>query len=270
MIVVPKSFLGFQRPFSSLILDSGKLLVADYLARELVLLDLQSEEKVSITQNGRNGSVLGPHCVTYSNDHHWIFVTDYLGKKILKFTADLKFHSVFLDHETLKPHWLLTGPATLRIDANNHHYVCDYGSNSIQIFSEQGSFLGFMGKNSEGIPAAGKLPGEFDRVHDVLFLPDGGLIVVDTWNSRLQKFSNDRSQIDHIETGFELPVAIDGGNDLFVISDVGNSTVTLFNSKTFEKIQSWSDFLKPYDVRMNLNSLWVCDSDNRRIQMIHM
>jgi sugar lactone lactonase YvrE len=159
---------------------------------------------MSVTQDGRNGSVLGPHCLTYSKDRNWIYVTDYLGKKILKFTADLKFHSVFLDHETLKPDWLLTGPATLRIDPHNHYYVCDYGSNSIQIFSEQGDFLEFIGKSSEGRPIAGNLPNEFDRVHDILFLSDGGFIVVDTWNSRLQKFSKDRSEINQIQQGWKL------------------------------------------------------------------
>jgi len=97
---------------------------------------------------------------------------------------------------TLLAGWGTTGsgdgefdsPGDLAIDGAGNVYVADSGNNRVQRFEADGKFSGRFGANGgDGTIGAG--PGEFNQPSSVAVDADGYIYVLDTFNSRVQKFA---------------------------------------------------------------------------------
>jgi DNA-binding beta-propeller fold protein YncE len=262
-----RSYSGFFRPFAIERDSRGNFLIANFVTHPSVAV--LSPNFATLGYLGKEGldkeipSIAnslfsGPHSFAIHPKGD-IFITDYRLKRILRFSSAYEFLEVFLES---KASWHLTGPASTRIDPDGNFIVSDYGSHSLQKFSLAKTFLGWLGNDTnqkikdswrcEGEPARSVALGGFDRVHDIAFDPEKNLIVIDTWNHRIQKFSSDgkflgaigmkesgtptegfSKEVKIVETrapgGFSKPVSISMGSDFFVISEYGNSRIQKFS-----------------------------------------
>ena len=74
-------------------------------------------------------------------------------------------------------------PGWFAVDATGNVYIADDSDMAIKVFDQQGKYLS-IGKKGSG-------PGEFDRIRNMLFLPDGRLLVTDYVQRRTSFFSPD-------------------------------------------------------------------------------
>ena len=161
----------------------------------LAILDAKTFEVIRRVQMER---VL-PHSICVRNDT--VFVTEYLGRRISKYTIDGDFIAHAFPRNPAWPDWILNGPTSTCIDVDSNFYVCDFDSNSVQKFSPTGEFCGVLAK-SDSIPDTSswmtdlsKSPdrsfrqGQFDHPNDIALDREGNLYVVDMGNHRIQKFS---------------------------------------------------------------------------------
>jgi hypothetical protein len=259
---------GFHRPFAIQRDHNRNYLVCDFVNEPSVIVfdsdfsRLGYLSRTTLSPTLPAGAFKGPHAIDFDS-HGYIYVTDYLARRVLKYTSTYDFIDSILDAESLMPHWLLSGPATTRIDSEGNLIVSDYGSHSLQKFSPDGRFVEWLGADkfkstshtwrTSGEPVTSHEPGGFDRLHDVGFDLEGNLLVVDTWNHRIQKFSRNGELLgvlglksnhtltekfemnaDIIETdesgGFSKPVAISLSGEFFVTSEFGNSRIQRFAS----------------------------------------
>lgn len=191
----------------------------------------------------------------------------------------------------------LKGPATTRIDARGRILVAEYALNLLLVFDPQGAYLGRLGfevgvgaleldPGRAGVPAA-TAAGAFDRPHMAMGTPDGGWVVADTWNHRLQRFSAQGHFIGCLVDGRgwqvqvqETGVAVDHGLSCPVAVDAnrtGQCLVTAWgrNQVLFLDAQGRLvplplpfDLNKPYDARFFRDGLVIADSHHGRILII--
>ena len=200
--------------------------------------------------------------------------------------------------------WLLTAPAGIEIFPDDMIIVADYGSHTLQRFFPDGSFDawhdGTTRWRSDGAPSCVASKDGFDRVHAAIPMPDGRMLVADTWQHRMRIFDSKGSP-DSLIGGpvassnmgmFNAPVSIALLPDGFVVSEYENPRLQYFNFDG--QVHSWlgvdqngvppdnwrydnvvvnsSDvlggFWHPYDVKPYGNGLVVADTDNARIQCI--
>ncbi|MDH7513287.1 MAG: 6-bladed beta-propeller [Clostridiales bacterium] len=73
-------------------------------------------------------------------------------------------------------------PGWFAVDATGNAYIADDSDMAIKVFDPQGKYLKSIGRKGSG-------PGEFERVRNMLFLPDGRLLVTDYEQRRTSFFS---------------------------------------------------------------------------------
>ncbi|MDB5036568.1 MAG: repeat containing protein [Bacteriovoracaceae bacterium] len=260
---------GFSRPFAIQQDSKKRFYVANFIENPSVgIFDETFEpvgwltsKKLSKTLSASKDSLFqGPHSILIDKDG--IFVSDYRARKIFKFSIDGEFIENFLSRDGQALDWLLSGPASAQMDSDKNFYISDYGSHSIQKFSSTGEFLGWLGAtingkvtpgwNTQMAPHVSRELGGFDRPHSLVFDGESNLLIADTWNHRVQKFSYDgrflgwlgmkqdgsltkgfESRGYSLETstpgGFSKPVSIDIEDDIFVVSEYGNSRIQKFS-----------------------------------------
>lgn len=304
-----RSIQGFHRPFAIHQDRIGNFLVADFILEPgVAIFDADFSPRGWITENGlsphrpkpEDSLFVGPHSIDFDSRGQ-IYICDYRAERVLKFSSDFRLLEVVIDHKTQKLDWLCSGPATCRIDANDDLLISDYGSHSLQKFSANGTFIEWLGRSQDGdfsdvwrttgTPAVSHEIGGFDRLHAVDFDREKNLLIVDTWNHRIQKFSQKGMFLgwlgmpidstinpgwlkigEAIESekagGFSKPVAISRDDDYFVTAEYGTSRIQKFSldGKCLES--NFGSFLHPYDVKSISGVLYVADSDHQRIAVI--
>jgi sugar lactone lactonase YvrE len=261
---------GFERPFGVRAEAGGSVLVCDLKAGR-------------IARSGGAGGEWkadgGPHSVAVAADGT-AYATLFYGRRIVRLGGDGRLETVAAA-DPARP-WLLAGPAGIELDPAGRLVVGDYGSDSLQRFSPDGEFLGWLGAGASGwteagAPSKSAEPGGFDRVHAALFMPDGTMLAADTWNHRLQRFDASGRFLEALGRKgaapgeFDAPVALaalDGG---FVCSEYGGSRVRSFDASG--RPRAWKgaalDGLNhPYDVKSDGTRLLVADTDNRRVLIV--
>lgn len=261
-----------QRPFG---LCLGKtpshLWICDYKAACVLKFDLSTKQ----TTVFKHPDMIGPHAVTLHPHGNSIIVTDYLGKQMLEWTTEGDFKGRW--NQSNSESSLLHGPATALFKRDKTLLVSDYGSHSIVKFDSHGVFIGKLSLHGH----------QLDRVHACAELPDGDLLVVDTWNHlvlKVDQYGNPKSQLSSLKSGFlpfkslqtvgspqdqlQLPVSIDIQEDLFVISEVGSHRLSIFD---LNGVLQWSyseGLFKPYDVKFFGKNCLVADTDHGRVVKI--
>ena len=175
---------------------------------------------------------------------------------------------------------ILEGPATASIDQSGAMFVTEYAQNLVLKFSLDGTYVGRLGRSATGklykydselgsVPSSA-MPGGFDRPHMAVSLTDGSLIVADTWNDRLQRFSEDGELLSPMGGHVSRPVSVDQdrlgrvlvtcwGNDELVLYDASSQSLGVKNIPVLNK---------PYDARFYREGIVVADSLNGRVLVI--
>lgn len=173
----------------------------------------------------------------------------------------------------------LSGPATARVGRQGRVLVAEYAQNLILAFDPDGSFRGRLGRSAanealrydvgRGPVPPSSLPGGFDRPHMAMPLVDGSLLVADTWNNRLQRFSPQGEPVawPGADTAIPCPVAIDeDGAGRILVTAWGSGELLLFAPDGRRlHLGGIPKLDRPYDARFYRDGLVVADSHNGRV-----
>lgn len=198
---------------------------------------------------------------------------------------------------------LLSAPSAVAIDSADNVWVADTANNRIQQFNSKGEFVLAFGKNVNKTKAeqtgpegpknvctaasghvcqagvAGAANGQLSAPKGIALTPGGNLMVVDTANNRVQKFSPQGeylakvgslgSGVAQLKEPAGIAVASDGS---ILVADAANNRVQQWSS-TFEFIRSigassfaGTAFDRPTAVTFDpAGYLWVLDQNNERV-----
>ncbi|WP_162181395.1 NHL repeat-containing protein [Thalassospira australica] len=216
----------------------------------------------------------GPHSVAVGGDGK-IFVTTYYEAGVFVLSSAGRLITTLGRGYDSGPR--LAGPATGVLTSERTLCVTEYSLNAVFRYDVHGMvFEGALGGGKPGFRDVGSCstgggPCAFDRPHMCKSDADGDLVVVDTWNHRLQKFTpggqfigclgssssgwSENSgdvQSTTIHGGFNAPVAVsfdDFGR--FVVTDWGNNRLLWFNSGgQVTSIEDELDLETPYDAQV--------------------
>ena len=180
-------------------------------------------------------------------------------------------------------------PRAVTVDGEGRIYVADSGNNRVQVFNPDGTFIREWGgtcklDTGEGCVNGGS--GQFNEPWGIAVGLDGSVYVSDTWNHRVQKFTNAGEFVTMWgvfgSTGGELgqealfygPRTVTVGRDGNVyVMDTGNKRVQVFTPDGVF-ITQWGGggviegrFDEPVGLGQDADGNWyVADTWNRRIQ----
>lgn len=235
---------GFGRPFGLGEDAAGRLLVTDMDRHTLVRFDSALEHHEAIVGPG---TFDGPHSVDLAADGR-LFVTCYYTPAIY----------VIADGAPVKLSTSLEGPASAFLDGNDHLLVAEYAKNAIIALETDGR-------------EAFQFSGTFDRPHMARALPDGDVIVADTWNNRLQRFDQ-RGQLlnDRLAT-MNCPVAFDADAERgWLVTAWGDNCIVRLdaNGRPLGRLDA-PPLEKPYDARwLSGDRVAVADSHHGRVLIL--
>jgi len=177
----------------------------------------------------------------------------------------------------------LNAPRGVAVGADGTIYVADSRNHRIQQFSRDGEPLNTWGSFADA--ATGNAPGgTFNEPWDLAVGPDGSVLVADTWNHRVQRFSADGEFL--AMWGFfgagEAPEAFWGPRSVAVsadgrvfVTDTGNKRIVVFTldgefvTEFGEVGFSPGQFDEPVGLALDgLGQLFVADTWNQRIQVL--
>ena len=301
---------GFGRPMGLGVGSRGELLVTDMDCHTLARLDTELRRyqchegsargwgEFTPLAPGRSaqrprqkpGAWNGPHGVVQDSLGR-LLVTCYYSPLVAALTQD-GATEVLIGGDWLK------GPATTRVDAQGRILVAEYALNLLMVFDPQGAYLGRLGFEAgmrplkfdpgrAAVPAS-TAAGAFDRLHMAIGTPDGALVVADTWNHRLQRFSaqgdfiaclvDGRGWLSQVEAssvavdhGLSCPVAVDW-NDAgqWLVTAWGRNQVLLLDAQGQPvPLPLPFDLDKPYDARFFRDGLVIADSHHGRILIVN-
>ncbi|MBN1304363.1 MAG: TIGR03663 family protein [Anaerolineales bacterium] len=176
----------------------------------------------------------------------------------------------------------MNGPRGIAVAPDSSLYVADSRNHRIQHFNADGSFINAWGSYANILD--GEIPpGTFNEPWGVAVGPDGSVYVADTWNHRIQKFTEDGKFIAAWGTyGLaETPLSMWGPRDIAVskdgrlvfVTDAGNKRVVVFTERG-EPVTAFGEigydpgqFDEPIGIDVDENGIvYVADTWNRRIQ----
>jgi DNA-binding beta-propeller fold protein YncE len=180
----------------------------------------------------------------------------------------------------------LNGPRAIAAGTNEDIYVADSRNHRILHIAADGSLLQEWGTFADN--AAGNAPlGTFNEPWGVAVGPDGSVYVTDTWNHRVQKFTEDGEPVTSWgQYGQPLPevpesqgyfwgprgIAVDAGGHVFV-ADTGNKRIVVFDEDGNYITEFGSGGLDPgqFDEPVGVaaaadGTVFVTDTWNQRVQ----
>jgi predicted membrane-bound mannosyltransferase/sugar lactone lactonase YvrE len=180
----------------------------------------------------------------------------------------------------------LNGPRAIATGQNEDIYVADSRNHRILHIAADGSLLQEWGTFADN--AAGNAPpGTFNEPWGVAVGPDGSVYVTDTWNHRVQKFTEDgKSLTSWGQYGQPLPevpeskgyfwgprgIAVDADGHVFV-ADTGNKRIVVFDEDGNYITEFGSGGLDPgqFDEPVGVavaedGTVFVTDTWNQRVQ----
>lgn len=297
---------GFGRPFGVGLDSEGRILVADMdlhgilrftpdmLAYQWLGDEAGWSEKMSVTGDPTEGPLLrrpnrfnGPHSVACGSDGR-IYITTYY---------DPGLHILFPNGELaarvdgVESLFRFKGPATGIFDTRKHLLVTEYVLNGIFSFDADGRFIGVLGGGRDGFRQAsgfepGSKAGFFDRPHMAVTMKSGDIIVADTWNHRLQRFSSDGRFVgilggreegwrdagaetlqSNSPSGFHAPVAVSIAEDgRLLVTDWGNNRLKWIDTEGYLlEINDSLGLENPYDAQVFGNRCVVANSHKGEI-----
>jgi sugar lactone lactonase YvrE len=237
---------GFGRPFGLGIDAHGVLHVTDMDRHCVDRFDRHFDYQDTLTAPGVWN---GPHSVDFDAAGR-LFVTCYYTPGIY----------VVEGHRRIKLDAAVSGPASAMFDTSGRLLVSEYSQNAV------------MAVHADGRLAL-TLSGSFDRPHMARALDDGSVIVADTWNNRLQRFTDQGALIsDHVAT-VSCPVAIDPHPRRgWLVTAWGDNAVVRFDaSGHYLGTLDTPPLEKPYDARWyGDDKVVVADTHHARVLILNV
>jgi len=170
-------------------------------------------------------------------------------------------------------------PWGIGVGQDGRVYVTDTWNHRVQIFSADGEFLNQFGNFVNAQGDVNLQPGDFWGPRGVAIDPDGNVLISDTGNKRISKFTPDGDFINQFGGGgvvagrFEEPVGLAADNDGNIyVADTWNERMQKFdsayNNVTDWKVVGWgseSIFNKPFVAVDDQNRVFVSDPEGYRI-----
>lgn len=180
-----------------------------------------SPETFGTTGTGA-GQFQDPHGV--ANNATYVWVTDRVRNKVIKFTLSGTYQSEF--GATGSAQGQFSGPTGITLDTSNNIYVCDTGNNRIQKFDSSGTWQATFGGS------AGNGDGQFNAPEGIAVDVDGNLWVADTGNHRVQVVDNTGAYVAKIGSygsgsgQLNSPKDIALGDGYGYVADYGNKRIS--------------------------------------------
>ena len=229
------------------------------------------------TLGSANGQFKAPTGVAVDGSGN-VFVTDTGNNRIQKFTNSGQFVKAW--GTVGIPPLQIKAPTGITVDSGNNVYVVDTGNNSIEKFDNNGVFVKSWGSSGSG---KGQL-GLTNAKSGIAFGATGGqgfIVVVDTGNNRIEKFSTDGTILATWGTSgtgngqFKAPtgVAVNSAGSIYVV-DTGNIRIEKLDSnggfvRTFGTFGTTNgQFVLPIGIATaSSGSLYIADTGNNRIEV---
>lgn len=291
---------GFGRPFGLLQDSSGRLLVTDMnlhgvfrFSQNLGQVEwlggsgddwvplgvVERDKTLAQRPSVAPGRFNGPHSVCELDDGGLVVLTYYTpGLHVVG-------HSGGAVGEIGRG--FLKGPATVTLDSQGRLLVAEYAVNGVLAFDGRqatfGRFLGGLGGGDDGFSSHSSFSahtgrGAFDRPHMCREVPGGDLLVADTWNHRVQRFSADGHWLGYFGTSagtqpgtrpgeFQGPVALSMAHDgAVLVTDWGNNRLQWFDSQgNLLSVEEGRGLSKPYDAIVCEDRVIAADSERGRV-----
>jgi len=201
-------------------------------------------------------------------------ISDPYEEQMIQWEADITFGGQGSDPGAfLSPHGLTVG-------SDGSLYVADTGNDRIQRLDADGQVLAVWGEASEENQQPA--PGTFREPWDVAVSPDGDVYVADTWNHRVQRFSNMgefKLAFGPYTVGAEehylwgpRGIAVDSKGRVFV-TDTGNKKIVVYDGDgnwltEFGAIEGDLGLNEPVGIDVDAGGkVYVVDTWNQRIMV---
>ena len=212
----------FNRPYKIAFDGGNQIYVADHNNHRVQKFDISGNYLMTIGSKGsKDGQLSGPVGVTVHNDSLRVYVTESLNKRISVFeilngqfcftitkplnkpydvvvsktgqlmVADYGNYCIYTF--TLEGHLVnkfgtegsgqLREPCSLTVDKNNYILVTDTAHHRIIVFDSYGNYVHSFGSE-------GSTVGHFNRPRGIAVRFNGSIYVSDSWNKRIQIFSD--------------------------------------------------------------------------------
>ncbi len=122
-----------------------------------------------------------------------------------------------------------TNPIGVAVDSGGNIWALDITNNRVQEFNSSGTFVRGIGAGYNGVSgsigSSGSLPGQFLAPYGLTLDRSGNIWVVDTQNSRLQKFNSSGNYVSMItfpsgtgngEFGYPTSMAFDASGNMWI------------------------------------------------------
>jgi hypothetical protein len=232
---------GFGRPFGLGIDGHGRLHVTDMDQHCVVRFDTAFTTRDVMAPGTWNG----PHSIDFAGDGR-AFVTCYYTPGIYVIGEDPPLAAS------------LAGPASAFFDGAGRLLVSEYSRNAVLALESDGR-LAFT------------FAGRFDRPHMARALGDGSVIVADTWNNRLQRFTAAGELLDQSVATVSRPVAVDPDRERgWLVTAWGDHAVVRFDaSGKYAGRLDGPALEKPYDARwLSGDRVAIADSHHARVLIL--
>jgi DNA-binding beta-propeller fold protein YncE len=209
-------------------------------------------------QGDGEGQLNMPHSVDFSPAGD-IFVSDYRGRRIHRYSVDGEFLGRFFDSPD-PPELAFAGPANAHFDSSGRLWISDFDGNRVYLFDASGAFSGWLGEPGSGVfhfsgsATMSSVPGGFNKPHMARTDSDGNIYVVESGNNRVQKLSPSGAFIGWIGAlsgggttdgwaiggtasasadpgGFNQPLSLQlCGDGSMIVTDNGNNRIQKFGA----------------------------------------
>ncbi len=137
------------------------------------------------TRGSGENQMADPKAVALGRDGS-IFVADTFNHRILKYAQDGRFLMAFGGEGNQDGQ--LKEPWGIAVGLNGDIYVADTWNHRVQVFTADGAYKAKWG-NSRLVPTLNEAPGDFFGPRGIAVDPQGQVLVTDTGNHRIQRFS---------------------------------------------------------------------------------
>ncbi len=212
-----------------------------------------------------------------------IYVLDSENARVQKFDSTGKFLTMWgqksPENSPSPPGGTFAQPWGIAVDKTGNVYVSDTWNHRIQKFDSTGKFLMMWGTNGDTRGVAKTMPLQFYGPRDIVVDGEGNLLVTDTGNKRVSKFTSSGEPLGQYggvgsESGqFLEPVglAIDSQGNIYV-ADTWNQRIQKFDSE-FNFLAQWpveawdvqTVVNKPYLAVDSVGNVFVTDPEGSRV-----
>jgi uncharacterized protein (TIGR03663 family) len=272
----------FQSPHGVAVAPDGSLYIADtgnhriqHMSSEGEILNTWGSLTTTVDQAPPEGTFNEPWGITVGPDGS-VYVADTWNHRIQKFSPDGSYITSWGEFGLPDVDNAFYGPRDVVADPTGRVYVSDTGNKRISVHNDDGEFIFQIG-------SGGYLEGELDEPVGFDLSSDGILHVADTWNLRIQSFSEIESDIYTYlgEWAFEgwygqsidnKPYLAVGPQDQMCVTDPEGHRVLCFDQEGnylfgWGSYGSGSDqFILPSGLAFEPSgAIWVIDGGNNRL-----